>query len=93
MVDTEGFEAINTAAKITKDKVENNQWKAATDYWAYTQSVVLQKTYNVDFYNILTKRNYSGLNLSSTQDIFFFDKGICKINVFFVKNFDILFIL
>ncbi|XP_012228327.1 retinoid-inducible serine carboxypeptidase-like [Linepithema humile] len=74
MVDTEGFEAINTAAKITKDKVENNQWEAATDYWAYTQGIVLQKTYNVDFYNILTKISYSGLNLSSTQDVLFFDK-------------------
>lgn len=76
MVDTDGFEAINTAAKITKDKVESGQWEAATDYWAYTQSIVLQKTYNVDFYNILTKINYSRKNLLSAQNVFSFDKGM-----------------
>lgn len=30
----------------------------ATQYWAYTQNIVLQKTYGVDFYNILTKKTF-----------------------------------
>ncbi|KMQ92843.1 retinoid-inducible serine carboxypeptidase, partial [Lasius niger] len=72
MVDTEGFKEIDTAAKITKNKVETDEWKTATNYWAYTQSVVLETTYNVDFYNILEKIKYSNYQLSP-QSVLYYD--------------------
>ncbi|XP_070529256.1 retinoid-inducible serine carboxypeptidase isoform X2 [Cardiocondyla obscurior] len=55
MVDSEGFKAIDNAAQITNKQVENGKWTQATIAWSNTQGVVLQKTHNVDFYNILTK--------------------------------------
>ncbi|XP_029164022.1 retinoid-inducible serine carboxypeptidase-like isoform X2 [Nylanderia fulva] len=58
MVDTQGFELIDDAAKMTKDKVETDKWRLATTYWAHTQNIVLQTTYNVDFYNILERKQY-----------------------------------
>ncbi|CAL1686270.1 unnamed protein product [Lasius platythorax] len=72
MVDTEGFKEIDTAAKITKNKVETGEWETATNYWAYTQSVVLETTYNVDFYNILEKIKYSNYQLSP-QSVLYYD--------------------
>lgn len=76
MVDTEGFKRIDRAAKLAENKVKIGQWEAATQYWAYTQSVVLQNTYNVDFYNILTKITGQRLkhNLKA-QDVLSFDGG------------------
>ncbi|EFN79693.1 Retinoid-inducible serine carboxypeptidase [Harpegnathos saltator] len=71
MVDTNGFKEIDDAAKETENKVKTGQWKAATQYWAYTQSVVLTKTYNVDFYNILSK--IRKVNSITAQDTLSFD--------------------
>lgn len=55
MVDTKGFEKIDAAAQITRRKVEFGSWTAATEAWSNTQGVIFEETYNVDFYNILTK--------------------------------------
>jgi len=71
MVDTEGFKKIDAAAQITRNKIELGSWTQATKEWAKTQQVVLQKTYNVDFYNILTKRNPS-YRLSARDASFLF---------------------
>lgn len=76
MVDTDGFKGIDAAARMTKEKVETGQWRAATQYWAYTQNAVFQKTYNIDFYNILTKTSHSGLYHLPEQDVLSFDGGI-----------------
>lgn len=59
MVDTEGFKQIDAAAQITRNNVELGRWIQATIAWSNTQWVVIEKTYNVDFYNILTKTNPS----------------------------------
>ncbi|XP_029680616.1 retinoid-inducible serine carboxypeptidase-like isoform X1 [Formica exsecta] len=72
MVDTEGFKEIDAAANETRDKIETGQWREATNYWAYTQTIVLEKTYNVDFYNILTKQKWNYYH-SSPQNILSFD--------------------
>lgn len=71
MVDTEGFKKIDAAAQITKNKVERGSWTAATEEWSNTEQVILAETYNIDFYNILTKRYRS-----STRDASFLRKGI-----------------
>lgn len=55
MVDTEGAKAIEAAAKMTEDRVKAGDWAMATQMWAYTTSVVQQKTHNIDFFNILEK--------------------------------------
>lgn len=83
MIDTEGFKEIDTAAKQVKDKVETDKWQEATNYWAYTQTIVLEKTYNVDFYNILTKRRYlsSCCTHLSPQNVLTLDGGIQLINI------------
>jgi len=73
MVDTEGFEKIDAAAQITKNKIELGSWIQATTEWAKTQEVVLQETYNVDFYNILTKKRWYHL---SARDASFLFKGM-----------------
>ncbi|XP_011686912.1 PREDICTED: retinoid-inducible serine carboxypeptidase-like [Wasmannia auropunctata] len=57
MIDTEGFQRIDKAAQITKNAVYYEEWTRATQEWARTQGVVLEETYNVDFYNILSKMN------------------------------------
>ncbi|XP_050456728.1 retinoid-inducible serine carboxypeptidase-like isoform X2 [Cataglyphis hispanica] len=72
MVDMEGFKEIDAAANETRDKIETGQWREATNYWGYTQTIVLKKTYNVDFYNILTKQKWNYYHLSP-QNILSFD--------------------
>ncbi|XP_046389551.1 retinoid-inducible serine carboxypeptidase-like [Ischnura elegans] len=61
VVDQNGYEAINSAAESTKNDVEQQNWEQATNDWSYTESVVLQETDNVDFYNILYKIPASAL--------------------------------
>lgn len=80
MIDTEGFKEIDAAANETRDKIETDQWREATNYWAYTQTIVLKKTYNVDFYNILTKQKWNYYHLSP-QNILSFDGGIQLFNI------------
>ncbi|XP_070160029.1 retinoid-inducible serine carboxypeptidase-like [Polyergus mexicanus] len=72
MIDTEGFKEIEAAANETRDKIKTDQWREATNYWAYTQTIVLEKTYNVDFYNILTKQKWNYYH-PSPQNILSFD--------------------
>lgn len=74
MVDTEGFKEIDAAAQITRSKVELGKWTEATAAWSDTQEVVLEKTYNVDFYNILIKTSY----LSTEEDASFLSRGVYK---------------
>ncbi|CAL1686269.1 unnamed protein product [Lasius platythorax] len=73
IVDRRGFDAIDTAAKETKDKVEARKWKQAFYCCANTYRIILTLTYNVDVYNILTKMNYSSSYLSQ-QNVSSFDK-------------------
>lgn len=75
MIDTEGFKEIDAAARMTKDKTDTEKWKLATQYWAYTQNVVLEKTCNVDFYNILTKRRCSHQHYLWAQNVQSIDEG------------------
>ncbi|XP_072743969.1 retinoid-inducible serine carboxypeptidase [Anoplolepis gracilipes] len=63
MVDTEGFKNIDAKAKEAKDRVETGMWTEATNYFGFTQVVILHETYNVDFYNILTKITYPSYHL------------------------------
>lgn len=61
MVDTEGYKQIMKYANKTKIAVEKEEWKLATQLWSATESVILNMTGNIDFYNILYKsrgRNY-----------------------------------
>ncbi|OAD53440.1 Retinoid-inducible serine carboxypeptidase, partial [Eufriesea mexicana] len=55
MVDNDGYEKINKAAQLTKEAVDNKNWRTATRLWSYTEAVILKVTNNIDFYNILTK--------------------------------------
>ncbi|KYQ52053.1 Retinoid-inducible serine carboxypeptidase, partial [Trachymyrmex zeteki] len=56
MVDTEGFKEIDAAAQKVKNNVELGNWRSATKEWANTEMIVLKKTDNIDFYNILAKQ-------------------------------------
>lgn len=75
MIDTKGFENINKAAKTVEEAVKTQQWYAATRYWAYTQNVVMQYSYNVDFYNILTKIRNEFNTVRRQEDVSSFDAG------------------
>jgi len=75
MIDTEGYKKINSWAQRTKLRVDIGEWKEATQYWGYTQSVVLRETCNVDFYNILTKRECSEFYHLLTENVQSIDEG------------------
>ncbi|XP_032680905.1 retinoid-inducible serine carboxypeptidase-like [Odontomachus brunneus] len=62
IIDTESYKEIDEAAKETESKVKTNQWAMATQYYAYTQNIILQKTYDVDFYNVLTKKTFESFS-------------------------------
>lgn len=74
MIDTQGFEQIDDVAKMTKAKIEAGEWKRATTYWAYTQNIVLETTYNIDFYNILERTKYLSHHFLS-QNVLSLDGG------------------
>lgn len=80
MVDTDGFKKIDAAAQKVRKLVEIGAFTKATEEWANTQGVVLKNTYNVDFYNILTKRN-PGSNYLSAQDASSLSRGIQANNI------------
>jgi len=56
MVDTEGFKKVDAAAQKVKNNVELGNWRSATQEWSNTEMIILEKTDNIDFYNILTKQ-------------------------------------
>lgn len=56
LVDSIGAELIDAQAQVTKDLFDQGEYNASTTAWAVTQRVVLDRTFGVDFYNILTKR-------------------------------------
>ncbi|CAL1686272.1 unnamed protein product [Lasius platythorax] len=78
MVDIGGFDEIDTAAKETKAKIEAGEWKMAMKKCAFTQGVISLLTYDIDFYNILTKRNYSNYGLSLQSLSYFNEDTIYK---------------
>lgn len=78
MVDTEGFQKIDEAAQRANDFVKEGEWTIATEAWSDTQSVVFQQTYNIDFYNILTK---SSASLASGQNVISTSRGIIVNNI------------
>ncbi|XP_011254586.1 retinoid-inducible serine carboxypeptidase [Camponotus floridanus] len=55
VIDKEDFKEIEADTKVLKEKIETGKWKEATDYTSYMQANISRKTYNVDFYNILSK--------------------------------------
>lgn len=75
VVDTEGFKRIDAAAQKAKKMADGGAWTAAYEEYIKTQNVILQETYDINFYNILTKvkwvepisQRHSGL---STWDTF-----------------------
>ncbi|KYN45011.1 Retinoid-inducible serine carboxypeptidase [Trachymyrmex septentrionalis] len=73
MVDTEGFKEIDAAAQKVKNNVELGNWRSATQEWSNTEMVILEKTDNIDFYNILTKQ--SPLRLFNYEKFFLFKKN------------------
>lgn len=55
LVDQEGYENIQTAAREAQRLFNNGDYYASTAQWANTQQAVFGGTTRVDFYNILTK--------------------------------------
>lgn len=60
-MDTEGYKKIDEAAQKTKNAVETKSWKTATMLWSNAEGVINEVTDNIDFYNILTKMEASGM--------------------------------
>ncbi|XP_077286661.1 retinoid-inducible serine carboxypeptidase-like [Arctopsyche grandis] len=55
LVDDKGEKEILSQAEYTKQVFDQGLYEQATDEWATTEYVILDKTDGVDFYNILTK--------------------------------------
>ncbi|XP_029164023.1 retinoid-inducible serine carboxypeptidase-like [Nylanderia fulva] len=64
MIDTHDFKDIDTAAKKTKEIIKMGEWKMATKHCGITQQIILNTTYNIDFYNILEKRQFISYDIS-----------------------------
>ncbi|XP_033223608.1 retinoid-inducible serine carboxypeptidase-like [Belonocnema kinseyi] len=64
MVDTQGYQTIMKSANQTRAAVEAEEWELATELWSMTESIILNMTNNIDFYNILYKTKPS-YNLAS----------------------------
>ncbi|XP_015125163.1 retinoid-inducible serine carboxypeptidase [Diachasma alloeum] len=60
MIDRRGVLAIEKAAVETQRAVDEGRWRAATSLWAYTENVIVNVTGNIDFYNILEKKQPRG---------------------------------
>ena len=54
-VDVSGYEQIQKYAYMTKIAVDSKKWNEATNLWGRTESVLLEETHNIDFYNVLFK--------------------------------------
>ncbi|XP_034450221.1 retinoid-inducible serine carboxypeptidase [Hippoglossus hippoglossus] len=55
LLDDYGLSAVNSAAEMVKQAVEQQQFLKATELWSVTETVVEQNTNGVNFYNILTQ--------------------------------------
>ncbi len=53
VVDSVGRDVINEQAQRCRDAAERCDWEEAKSCWSDTQSLVLQRSHCVDFYNIL----------------------------------------
>lgn len=73
MIDTRDFYEIDAAANDTRYKIETSQWQEALVDFSYTQSIISEKTCNIDVFNILTKRKCDHL---SPQELLFLNEGI-----------------
>ncbi|XP_012270325.1 retinoid-inducible serine carboxypeptidase [Orussus abietinus] len=56
MVDKRGYREIAEAAKRTSLAVNTSNWITATNLWAHTEEIILKVTNNIDFYNILYRK-------------------------------------
>lgn len=74
MIDTKDFYEIDAMANDTRNKIETGQWREALIDYSFTQSIISEKTCNIDFYNILTKRKCNSSLLP--KDLLFFNEGI-----------------
>lgn len=54
LLDENGYNAVKTAADATQKAVDAGEWTKATNRWSLTESVIMQNSDNVDFYNILS---------------------------------------
>ncbi|XP_051572212.1 retinoid-inducible serine carboxypeptidase-like isoform X2 [Myxocyprinus asiaticus] len=55
MLDDNGLEEVNKAAKGVQQALDQGQYQKATEMWSITENVVEQNTNGVNFYNILTQ--------------------------------------
>ncbi|XP_050458000.1 retinoid-inducible serine carboxypeptidase-like isoform X1 [Cataglyphis hispanica] len=79
MIDTRDFYEIDAAANYTRYKIETRQWQEAFVDYSYTQSIISEKTCNIDFYNILTKWKCDHL---LPQELLFFNEESLYRNFF-----------
>ncbi|XP_051571216.1 retinoid-inducible serine carboxypeptidase-like [Myxocyprinus asiaticus] len=67
LLDDNGLEEVNKAAKGVQQALEQGQYQKATEMWSITESVVEQNTNGVNFYNILTQNFDEIVKISSDQ--------------------------
>ena len=58
LVDSEGLAAVQAAAEEARRAAQSGDWENATEHWAYTEVVVIERTHGVDFYNIHEFHDY-----------------------------------
>ncbi|XP_072745128.1 retinoid-inducible serine carboxypeptidase-like [Anoplolepis gracilipes] len=73
VIDSKSFDEIDAVIQKTKNKVFTEKWNEATRYYIYTQATIKHETFNIDFYNILTKKIYTPYSLS-LQHLLSFDR-------------------
>ncbi|KAL4237914.1 Retinoid-inducible serine carboxypeptidase [Mactra antiquata] len=53
LVDVTGYLKVNDSVTMVADSITKGQWREATDLWGASQTVVVENTNGVNFYNIL----------------------------------------
>ncbi|KAL6430082.1 hypothetical protein ACFW04_007699 [Cataglyphis niger] len=74
MIDINDFYLIDYVASNIRNKIETGLWPEAFIAYSYTLNVILEKTCNIDFYNILTKKKC--ISSLSLKDLLFFEDAL-----------------
>uniref|UniRef100_A0A1L8DPK9 Carboxypeptidase n=1 Tax=Nyssomyia neivai TaxID=330878 RepID=A0A1L8DPK9_9DIPT len=67
-VDRDGERRVAAATELTRIALDEGRFVEATNLWGYTEQVVSEVTYGIDFYNVLFKKDYQSA-MTKIQDL------------------------
>lgn len=58
-VDHAGHDRIAMGTQLTQNALSKEKFVNATELWGYTESLIMEETHGIDFYNVLFKTEFS----------------------------------